>query len=195
MDDSRDWRLSRYVALLVVLALHMALLAALVMNSQTRSLAASSTPHVVELLYLPPVSLPKIRAENSPPHRLSGERAISVASPVLGSLSSSLSLPASGSEGNGSGVDWAAEKRRALQAFEIRRHQTPSNNSVSGPPSEDNWWPRAQHHAGEQFKTAAGDWIVWINSSCYQVASAAADTYALGAMPSHTICPAERPVP
>ncbi len=55
---------------------------------------------------------------------------------------------------------------------------------------DDNWWPRV-HHAGEQFKTANGDWIVWINSKCYQVAGSAPPAYAPGANLLQTICPGE----
>jgi hypothetical protein len=88
-------------------------------------------------------------------------------------------------------VDWAAEARRAVQAFEIRSHQPSRNNSVSGSPAEDHWWPRVQHHAGDRFKTANGDWIVWINSSCYQVASSASLAGAPGATLPPTICPGD----
>jgi hypothetical protein len=195
MDESNGWGLPRYVALLVVLTLHVALIAALVMTSQTGSLPAS-TVHTVELLFLPPVTLPKVRSENARPRRLSGDTAIAIAPPVLESPSPSMSPPpASSPDGNGSGVDWAAEARRALQAFEIRNHQPPSNNSVSSEPADVNWWPQSQHHAGEQFKTANGDWIVWINASCYQVASSGPSAYALGAMLPQTICPGQSGTP
>lgn len=186
IDESTRWGLPRYVTLLVVLTLHLALIAALVM-SQTGSLP-TSTVHSVELLFLPPVHLPKVRSENGPPRRLSSDTAITIAPPVLDSPSTS---PAAGSssDGSGSGVDWAAEARRALQAFEIRNHQPPSNKSVSSEPADDNWWPRAQHHAGEQFKTANGDWIVWINASCYRVASSGPNAYARDATLPPVICP------
>lgn len=191
MDEATGWGLSRYLALLVVLILHMALLAMLVMTSRTRSISASTT-RPIELLFIPTANLPRIRSENSRPQRLSGDTVISIAPPVLDS--SSLSPPTSGSDGNGSDVDWAAEARRALQAFEIRRHQPPASDSISGSPAEDHWWQRAPHHAGDQFKTANGDWIVWINSSCYQVAGAAPPAYALATLPQ-TICPGESSTP
>ena len=190
MDQSKGWELSRYVTLLVVLALHVAFIAALVSLSLTRTLPASA-PNSVELLVLPPAPLPKIRSENSRPQRLSGNTPLTIAPLALDSPTLSLSLPAAGSDGNGSGVDWAAEARRALQAYEIREHQPPGNTSISGSPAEDNWWPRQQHHAGDQYKTAAGDWIVWISSSCYQVASAVRPTYARSATQPHTVCPRE----
>jgi hypothetical protein len=74
--------------------------------------------------------------------------------------------------GEGSGVDWAAEARRALQAFEIRSHQATASRSVSGRPEDDHWPLHAQHHAGERFKTENGDWMVWIDANCYEIARA-----------------------
>jgi len=194
MDQSKVWGLPRYVTLLVVLAIHWALLT-LLMTSRSREVALS-TNVPVELLFLRPVAAPPIRPENSRPHRSSGDTAISIAPPVLESVLPSMSplAPASDGNGSGSGVDWAAEARRALQAFEIRKHQPPSNSSVSGTPAEQNWWPRAKHRAGDQFKTAGGDWIVWINASCYQVASSTM-TYAPGAALPRTICPGESRTP
>jgi len=184
------WGLSRYVILLAVLALHMAVLAVLLLKPRPGNISAPMS-HSIELLYLAPATLPKIRSESAPPRRFSGDTAITMAPPVLDSPSTSLSPPTSGSDGSGSGVDWAAEARRALQAFEIRSHQPPANDSVSSSPEENNWWPRARHHAGDQFKTANGDWIVWINSSCYQVASAGGAAYGLGARLPLTVCPDE----
>ena len=80
----------------------------------------------------------------------------------------------------GTAVDWAAEARRAVQAFDIRSHLPASNQSVSGSPAEDHWWPRRQHHAGDQFKTANGDWIVWINDSCYQLTGPVPEHFGAG---------------
>jgi hypothetical protein len=188
MDRSRVWGIRRYVTLLVVLALHMALLAALMTASRTRLLAATADPSV-ELLYLPPATIPKIRAENSRLRRLSGDAAVTMAPPVLDSVSPapSPSAPAADGNGTGPGVDWAAEARRAIHAFEIRSHQPPRNISVSGSPAEEHWWLPARHRPGDQFKTASGDWIVWINASCYQVATSAATSGPVAALP-HTVC-------
>jgi hypothetical protein len=86
-------------------------------------------------------------------------------------------------------VNWAAEARRAVRAFDIRKHEPPIHESLSSSPAEDDWWPRTQHRAGDQYKIANGDWIVWINASCYQVASAGPSTYATDAALPRTICP------
>jgi hypothetical protein len=187
MDESSEWGPSRYTILVCVLALHVAVLALLIRASKNEILSYAMEQSV-ELLYLPPAVLPKVHAENTRPRRLSGATDIRVVAPDL-----SPSLPpgqsSSASNGAGSGVDWAAEARRALQAFEIRSHRPASNPSVSGSPAEENWWPRTRHYAGEQYKTANGDWIVWVNESCYQIAVSGPSTYAPGATQPQTICP------
>src|SRR5271166_2181661 len=112
MDEPNRWGLPRYAALLVVLMLHLAVVAALLMTSQTRRLPAS-TANAVQLLFLPPVNLPKVRSETARPQGLSDDIPIPIAPPVLDSLSSSMSpASASSSAGRGSSIDWAAEERR-----------------------------------------------------------------------------------
>jgi hypothetical protein len=194
MDESNRWGLPRYMTLLIVSALHMLLLAALVMASRTQNISASMSDPI-ELLFISPPILPKIRSENSRPPHLSGDTAVSIVLPALDSSALASSPIASGSDGNESGVNWAAEARRAIQAFDIRNHQAPSSRAISSSPGEDNWWPRAQHRAGDQFKTANGDWIVWINPRCYQVASAAAPAYAPGVALAQTVCLHESAAP
>jgi hypothetical protein len=176
------------VILLVVLTFHVALLAALLRAPRFESRVAS-TEHSVELLVLPPVKPPSVRAE-WPAVILGGGLTLKMVPPALQSEAPSLSpLSASSSDGTGSGVDWAAEARRALQAAEIRNHEPPRNDSLSSAPKEDDWWPRAPHHAGEEFKTPSGDWIVWINATCYRVAGSTPSVNAPGAPPSRAICP------
>jgi hypothetical protein len=188
--ESNKWGLSRYLTLIVVLSLHMALLAMLILGSRASMLRESASPPI-EIMLISPATLPKIRAENSRP-RLSGETAISIAAPTLDAYSSS---SVSGSEGDGSGVNWAAEARRAVRAFDIRSHQPPIHDSLSSSPADDNWWPRTQHHAGDQYKIANGDWIVWINASCYQVASSGPSASTNDAVLPRTICPGKAGTP
>ncbi len=193
MDQSR-WGPRRYATLLVVLAAHVALLAALSIGSRTLN-PAELANQPVELMYLPPAKMPRVRAENSLPRRLSADTAIRIAPPILDSTNTSPSPAASGSNGNGTGVDWRAEARRAVQAFEIRSHRPRSEYSMPGSAAEEGWWPHSRHFAGEQYRTVSGDWIVWINASCYQVASAGASAYTAGALLPQTICPNESDAP
>jgi hypothetical protein len=188
MGESNRWPSSRYAALLVVLMFHAAVLAALLIGSGTLGLP-TSTVDTVQLLYIAPVSFPKVRADDPLPRRVTDRTALSVEPPMPASPSIS-DTPAftASSVGRGSGVDWTLEARRALNAFEIRQHQPAVNKSVSTQPGEDNWWPRGPHHAGDQFKTASGDWIVWIDANCYQVASPGPSIYAPGATLPRTVC-------
>jgi hypothetical protein len=185
MDQSPGWGLQRWVTLGVVLALHLALFAALMMVPAFRQ-HSSSADQPIELVYLPPATPPKIRPNNFRPQRLSGDTALSIAPPTLDAVAPMLSPSASAGQGHGAGVDWNAEARRAVQAIEIRTRHPPNDNTIPVSPLEETWWPR--RHAGGEFKTAGGDWIVWINSSCYQVATNAAAAPALGAMLPPTIC-------
>jgi hypothetical protein len=194
MVQSRRWGLSRYVTLFVVLALHLAIFAALLLTWRPGEIAGSEN-YPVELVYIPPASAPKVRAENAHPKPLKGDTSISIEPLMLGSIGTSQAPSASASNGDGSGVDWKAEARRAVQAFEIRNHEPESSDLVSGSPAEDQWWPRSQHNAGDKYKTANGDWIVWINPSCYQIAVAGTSPYAAGAMGPQTVCPGKPGMP
>lgn len=192
MDESNRWPPSRYAALLVVVTLHVAVLAALLLRSGSVGLPAS-TADSVQLLYLPPATYPKVGSDDPLPRRMTGRTTLSMPPPVLASPAPpGAAAAAASSVGSGSGVDWTLEARRALNAFEIRQHQPAVNKSVSTQPGEDNWWPRGPHHAGDQFKTADGDWIVWIDSNCYQVASPGPNPYAPGASLPRTICRSNR---
>lgn len=192
MDESTRWSLSRCMTLFSVLTVHAALLAWLFAALRTPH-AATSSSEPVQLLFLPPQRLPRIRVDNFHPRRLNSGSPLAVAPPVLDAASSVSSEPApkSGSKDGGSGVDWTAEAKRALQAFEIRSRQPAGNNSVSrSSPAEQPWWPA--HRPGDRFKTADGNWIVWINSSCYQVATSST---AHGAVLPGTVCPGKSDTP
>jgi len=188
MVESDSWELRRCGILLVVLTLHAALFAALLLTSRTGSRQAPTT-HSVELLFLPPVPPQKVRAEFVAARRLSADLALKVVPSEVHFPTLAMAAPPAGSsDGTGSRVDWAAEARRALQAFEIRNHEPPRNDAISSAPREDDWWPRTAHRAGDEFKTPNGDWIVWINASCYRVAGTRPSGYAPGATLSHAIC-------
>jgi hypothetical protein len=171
-----------------VLLCHLAVIAAFLKLSQPGVLAmAREQP--IELLMLAPEPISKIRSPSPLPQRLNAPLAIVASPPMLTGLDpGSAASQAASSEGRGSGVDWGAEARRALQAFEIRSRPPESARSVSRDPAENNWAPPDKHHPGDRLKTANGDWIVWVNANCYQVASAASIGYAQGALLSRTIC-------
>jgi hypothetical protein len=188
MDEPSHWGVSQYVTLAVVLMLHVFVLAALLLPRRG-SQPSMPQSNAVELVFLAPAISPQVRRVNATLRHSHGDTALKTAPPVLDTPTLPMSSAAAGpSSGDGSGVDWRAEARRALQAFEIRNRQFSSNKSVSGRPEDDNWLPNAQHRAGEQLKTANGDWIVWINANCYEIASSGPNGYAIGAALPDAIC-------
>jgi hypothetical protein len=191
MYESSAWDFSRYTILIVVLALHLALVALLARASRIGTPGAS-IEQSVEVLFLPPPILPKVRSENA---RLRRERRYgnhgrssrSGLTPAVNAIF----LQGRTAEAQGG----LGGKRVALQSVRDPQPSAPSNSSVSGGPAEEHWWPRGNHRVGEQYKTANGDWIVWINDNCYQIAVAGPSTMTPGAPEPQTICPAPSNAP
>jgi hypothetical protein len=196
MDKPIAWGTSRSIALFIVLALHFAVLALLVMASRNQHFGVPAE-QPIELVYVPPMKVPRVRADASSRPRLKTDIAMAktdIAIPLAPPVGSSPSTPGSSSTpGGGSAVNWAAEAHRAIKAFEIRRDQPPDPaQSVSS--TWDEWWPR-QHHAGDQYKTESGDWIVWISADCYQIAVAHSNPAAASTITPQTICPQKHGTP
>jgi hypothetical protein len=149
-----------------VLALHLAVVALLLMGSRSPPGFSSAAP-AIEVMILPPLKMPTARADGAHLQRLKVDTGLSLAPPSLDSAWQSAS--AGGSDGGTPGVNWAAEARRAVKAFEIRRDQQVTHETL-GISLWDSWLARQPHHAGERLRTDNGDWIVWIDADCYQVA-------------------------
>ncbi len=179
----------RPTVLFSVFAAHLAMLALLLVQSRTLHISAAADS--IELVFLPPVNPPKVRIENPRPQRWSTNVVAALVAPVLNS--STQTGPGSAPDGQGPAVNWAAEAHRAVRAFEIRGHQT-KNSALSVSSALDESGSR-EHHAGDQMKTASGDWIVWINADCYQIAAWHSDAPAVGGIFAKTICrhPANAP--
>jgi hypothetical protein len=116
-------------------------------------------------MFLPPMKVPTARADGAHLQRMKVDIGMSLAPPTVNSSSQAAS--AGGSNGGTPGVNWAAEARRAVKAFEIRRDEQVTHATL-GLSLWDGWLQ--PHRAGEQMRTDSGDWIVWIDSNCYQVA-------------------------
>ena len=163
---SSAWNVSRWSAVIAVLALHLVVVALLLMGGRTPPGFPSAGP-AIEVMILPPAKMPTARADGAHLKRLKVDVGISLAPPSVDSAWQSES--AGGSDGGTPGVNWAAEARRAVKAFEIRRDQQVTHSTL-GISLWDSWLARQPHHAGERLRTDNGDWIVWIDSDCYQVA-------------------------
>ena len=169
----------RVVILLGVIAVHAALVAAL-LSVQRRGERPGSPDLPVEVRLLPPARIPRVRAEIPGLRRI--HNALNVEDmPLLPALAAPMAAatPDTSSVGRGSGVDWSAEARRSLQAFEIRHHQSTGPRSISSDPIENG----VVHRPGDHSRTAAGDWVVWIDADCYQVATSSVTGYAVDAVP------------
>jgi len=192
MDEPKRWGARRFLTLLAVLFMHAALFVTLTLFGHVDQ-GAQAPREAVQLTLIEPLPMPQLLAQNPPLRSLNRNTVLRIGATDLDSFAPRLALPATGAvEGSGSGVDWSAEARRALQAYEIRKRQPQPYDVVANEPAEEGWWPRAQHQAGQQFKTAAGDWIVWINDDCYQIATPLVVVSAPGATQSETVC-RERP--
>jgi hypothetical protein len=188
MGASSGFRSSRSAAIIVVAVLHLAVILLLLRHTQGTGIAgAGETP--IEVVSLPPSPVPKDRPVSSRPRRLVADVGISLAPPSP--VAAYSAAPAAGANGTGGpGVNWAAEARRAVKAYEIRRDENVTHGSLGSSPWDD--WPvQRAHHPGDRTRTENGDWVVWINDSCYQVAAWHENSPALDAEPPRTVCVAD----
>jgi hypothetical protein len=112
-------------------------------------------------------------------------------------------LPASGStvvvplpsspenEQRGRDVDWKEEAHHAAEAVaDDNRAPAAADKPDSASPASPSWFPPPQHHAGDQFRSDTGEWVVWINERCYQVSEwTPIAGAAVGVSLPRTICP------
>jgi hypothetical protein len=184
MRESTFWRAPRFITLIAVAALHIALITLLLMASGVLR-APQSAYRPIELVYIPTMPPLPVRADTGQQLRLHTDVALSPPSPVFNSAAPAATSTGSGNRGVG--VDWLAEAHRAVKAYEIRR-DNPSENALSGKTPTYDWWPQQGPHAGDRYKTESGDWIVWIDADCYKVASAHSAN-AASAAPPDIVCP------
>jgi hypothetical protein len=179
------------MTLFAVATVHVALIALIVMMTAMSRISDPSL-QPIQLVYVPAVPPPPVRADSGRPPRLRADIALSPLAPVIASAPPASNSSATGRRG--AGVDWAAEAHRAVKAYEIRRDQ-PGENSLSGKSPANDWWPRQGPHAGDQYKNDAGDWIVWINADCYQVAGWHSVDPASNLSTAQIVCPGKSPSP
>jgi hypothetical protein len=177
-------RVRRSYTLLAVVALHIAVLSLLLLLRPMR-LAANLGGAPIEVVQIAPVAQPKVHLTYLRRSDLSAHLPIFPLPPAP-SANVQTGIQSSRPGNDGSAVDWTAEAHRALKAYEIRRDRTPAN--VIAGATRDEWWPLRGHHAGDRYKTEKGDWIVWINSNCYQIADWHSSDPAASAAPPHTVC-------
>jgi hypothetical protein len=186
MEDSAESRSSRYLALIAVIAIHAALVIALLSASSHRIFLFSQIDPV-EVSFLPPNTLPKgspLSALMLPPDRH--------IPPLSGSDSMIVVPPPSSPENKqpGRDVDWEEEARQAAEVVVDDNNIPAAADKPGSASASPSWFAPPLHHAGDQFRSDTGEWVVWINDHCYQVSEWGPIAGAtLGASLPRTICP------
>ena len=162
MHERQRWGRLRYVALLAVLVLHVAVLAGLIIAANTRIHMTAAAPPI-ELLTLPQNPTPTI-----PPPALS-DRSKKVEATPLAPPPDALSVvpPNASSDVVGPPIDWAQEAHNAAASIAKGAPALPDTNPA--PPANSPFAAPPAHHKGEQIPTADGRWIVYVTNDCYQV--------------------------
>jgi hypothetical protein len=164
-SDMREPR--RYWTFVVILAFHLALIMALMRFSKTLPF---STPigDPLELIHTPAAITPRTR----PPFVL--QDSLHVDTKVTPITPSSITIPqtAAPNESVESPIDWAGEAQKAGAAKtpspEVRSfdHRFPSESER---PPKSVFDEPPERHAGEQFRTDDGRWVVYVSVTCYQI--------------------------
>jgi hypothetical protein len=168
MIDREAWRPSQYRALVVVLALHVAVIAALIATSKTLRLSVPAMT-LIEVASLPPATAQRVRTNTSPSPPLDRTRVTPSVDAIL-SLSPEL-VPAAGTFGVP--IDWADQAHTVATSIVA---DTDARESAVAPdlttPQKSIFPDPPAHHAGEQHRLDTGEWIVFVSDNCYQISSA-----------------------
>jgi hypothetical protein len=163
MEERQQWGRSRYVALLGVLALHVAVLTGLVIAAKTR-IQAIPTATPIALLVLPQNAAP-----TAPPPPTMSDRRKKVSPVLVPPPPDALTAitPNSTPDIAGPPIDWSQEAHdvaaniaRSAPALEETRPPILSNSPFAAPPP---------HQRGEQIPMADGRWMVFVSEDCYQL--------------------------
>jgi hypothetical protein len=162
MDDS-DSGPSRFILLTAVLVFHGVLVLVLVMESRPWHV---STPVMVPIELLSSLTPPSTETPKRPDQGLP-RPSIRVEVPAPAAPFTLSPLPSS-AEGSQPSIDWAREAHSVAAdaaAAIARSHPEPE------PPPTSVFPEKFSHHAGEQFRTDDGRWMVFVNDNCYQVSA------------------------
>jgi len=165
-----------FVALIAVLAFHLAMIAALIAAKAGRVSISQISP--MELLLLPPA-----RVSKSPPPRESQSvkhqpEELTIA-PTFAVPPSWPALPTESPEPN---IDWANEAKQAAQGIPDKgefRSLDSRRESPADTPAKSIFPDLPAHHAGEQFRTDDGRWAVFVSDDCYEISDPYASPNAL----------------
>ncbi len=163
MDEPQRWSRSRYLALLIVSVLHVAVVTGLVISAKTL-VRTSSLAIPIELLILPQNAAP---TDKPLPTALDHPKNEAVRPPIAPPESLTAVPLNSASDLTGPPVDWSQEAHDA--AMSMAKASPPTDRTIPAPSSNSPFAQVPLHHKGEQIPTADGRWLVFVSDNCYQV--------------------------
>jgi len=157
---------SRYLAITAVLALHVALIAAILVSSRFRHILASSNLPL-EITFLPKEDKPFVR----PPPTHQVPKKIRGIPPTVSPAAHALELAQPSPTPSAPNVDWVREAEAVAATKARENYARGQTGSTVSPPTKSAFASPPAHHAGDEFTTASGERAVYVSENCYQVAS------------------------
>jgi hypothetical protein len=164
MDESHKWGRSRYIAILIVSAIHLSVVTALIIAAKSLHLGAP-VPQAIDLLVLPTNTAAR-KPEPLPATENRSIRAMSVPLQPSSAITVDQSAVAA-DRADAPGIDWAQEARNV--AAGLAKEASPGRNDEPAASLPSPFALPPPHHKGEQIPTADGRWIVFVSDDCYQV--------------------------
>jgi hypothetical protein len=179
----------RYLTFVIVLAFHLTLVM-VIMRSFKITLLSTPISTPLELISIPAATTPTSRPPSVLPNSLHVDTKIA-RTPAPSGIT--IPQPVAPIEGAESPIDWIGEAQLAASGAAVPGPDTRSfdhrfpREAERGPKSIFDEPP--EHHAGEQFRTDDGRWVVYVSDNCYQISDPFAPTNALASgMGVQTYC-------
>jgi hypothetical protein len=161
-------RRRRYVAVVIVGAVHILTLAIFIQARGTSHGSEEDTAPWTTLFFIPAEVV-----QRPPPAKVKPKSPSAIASPLVPlrapeALSPITITPSASASAPQSNVDWMSELRNTA-ADAIKDRTGPGKPTDDAPSTPDSLWPAPLHHAGEQYTLETGELVVWVSDSCYMV--------------------------
>jgi hypothetical protein len=158
---------SRYLAIVAVVALHLAIITGIIAASRF-PYVMTSNPYPLEITFFPPEAKVVIQPPSAQPARNPLLEETPPPSPATPSLEMVPTAPSNAH--SGSGLDWEQEAQ-TVAAAKAQENSVKSRRGLSSPPASNSpFTPPPTHHAGEEFTTPSGERAVFVGDDCYQIA-------------------------
>jgi hypothetical protein len=169
--ESKTRYAHQLIALSAVVALHVAIVALMIVSDRTR--LGSPMAHPLELIYLPAIVVrdkpPASATPTDKNKRTNRPDAVTTLPSVPPPTSGAITLP--GADASVPTIDWALEAQTVASEI-AKRSPVPVAND---PTPKSAIREPLEHHLGDEFVTAEGDRAVYVTKNCYQVSRTFAD--------------------